>query len=310
MIEPKDAIARTWVQGLRARSTKTAIAYADAVNRFLEYVAKPVTEITVQDALAYVGSLADSGLARASVAHHISAIRSFLRHCQGLGLIPSTPLDALKRPRVVITSMNRYLTRDEAERLLSAAKGISPQAHLAVAMMLLTGLRVSELAQAEWRHVFKDPQGNIGLLVHGKGGKERVVAIRDDLWELVSKDRRRRGLTDSLDARDRSPLVADRQGTPYSAVGLWKVVKKATRAAGIEKDVSPHWLRHSFGTLAALGGANVFQIQAAMGHAQITTSQRYIHWARGLADSAVHRVDLRLDTTEGQGRQVMRRKRI
>ena len=105
-----------------------------------------------------------------------------------------------------------------------------------------------------------------------------------------------------LDARDSSPLVADRLGTPYSAVGLWKVVKKATRAAGIEKDVSPHWLRHSFGTLAALGGANVFQIQAAMGHAQITTSQRYIHWARGLADSAVHRVDLRLDTTKGTGR--------
>jgi integrase/recombinase XerD len=177
-------------------------------------------------------------------------------------------------------------------------------------MMLLTGLRVSELAQAEWRHVFKDPQGNIGLLVHGKGGKERIVALRDDLWELIREDRRRRGLTDSLDARDRSPLVADRLDTPYSAVGLWKVVKKATRAAGIEKDVSPHWLRHSFGTLAALGGANVFQIQAAMGHAQITTSQRYIHWARGLADSAVHRVDLRLNSTEGQGRQVMRRKRI
>jgi integrase/recombinase XerD len=205
--------------------------------------------------------------------------------------------------------MNRYLMRDEAERLLAAAKGISPQAHLAVAMMLLTGLRVSELAQAEWRHVFKDPQGNIGLLVHGKGGKERIVALRDDLWELIREDRRRRGLTDSLDARDRSPLVADRQGTPNSAVGLWKVVKKATRAAGIEKDVSPHWLRHSFGTLAALGGANVFQIQVAMGHAQITTSQRYIHWARGLADSAVHRVDLRLDTTKGMGRQVMRRKR-
>jgi len=174
--------------------------------------------------------------------------------------------------------------------------------------MFLTGLRVSELAQAEWRHVFKDPQGNIGLLVQGKGGRERIVALRDDLWEFVRKDRRRRGLADSLDARDRSPLVADRRGTPYSAVGLWKVVKKATGAAGIDKDVSPHWLRHSFGTLAALGGANVFQIQAALGHAQITTSQRYVHWARGLSDSAVHQIDLRLDRTEDGGRQVRRSK--
>ena len=68
---------------------------------------------------------------------------------------------------------------------------------------------------------------------------------------------------DELDARDSSPLVADRLGTAYSAVGLWKVVKKATRAAGIEKDVSPHWLRHSFGTLAALGGAMLRQCQEA-----------------------------------------------
>lgn len=58
--------------------------------------------------------------------------------------------------------------------------------------------------------------------------------------------------------------------------------------------MSLHWLRHSFGTLAALGGANVFQIQSAMGHAQITTSQRYIHWAIGLADSAVDRIDFEI----------------
>jgi integrase len=84
-------------------------------------------------------------------------------------------------------------------------------------MMLLTGLRVSELAQAEWRHVFKDPQGNIGLLVHGKGGKERIVALRDDLWGLVRKDRRRRGLTDSLDARD--AVTTSRRRRCWSASG-------------------------------------------------------------------------------------------
>ncbi len=66
------------------------------------------------------------------------------------------------------------------------------------------------------------------------------------------------------------------------------------RAAGIDKPLSPHWLRHTFGTLTALGGANVFQIQRDMGHAQITTSQRYVHWARGLADSAAHKLPIDL----------------
>ncbi len=294
MIELRDAIARAWVHGLKARSAKTATAYADAVGRFLRFVAKPVDEITVQDALAYVGSLTNGSLAPASVAHHISAIRSFLRHCQGLGIIPATPLDALKRPRVTITSMNRYLTCQEAERLVAGAKEVSPQAHLAIALMLLTGVRVSELAQAEWRHVFSDPHGDIGLLVNGKGGKERIVAIREDLWSVICRDRRRRRLSDDLDPRDRSPLVADRHGTPYSAVGLWKVVKRSAKRAAMEKEVSPHWLRHTFGTLAAMGGASVFQIQQDMGHAQITTSQRYVHWARGLADSAAHKLPINL----------------
>ena len=75
---------------------------------------------------------------------------------------------------------------------------------------------------------------------------------------------------------------------------VWRWVRAAAQAAGIDKPLSPHWLRHTFGTLTALGGANVFQIQQDMGHAQITTSQRYVHWARGLADSAAHRLPIEL----------------
>ena len=60
------------------------------------------------------------------------------------------------------------------------------------------------------------------------------------------------------------------------------------------KPLSPHWLRHTFGTLTALAGAGVFSIQEAMGHAQITTSQRYVHWAGGLADSAAHKLPIEI----------------
>jgi len=111
MMEPQDATVKAWVAGLRARSPHTARSYQEAVERFLAHVGKPVEKLTVQDALAYVGKLSHSGLARASVAHHISAVRSFLRHCQGVGLMAQTPLDALRRPRVAITSMNRYPPR-------------------------------------------------------------------------------------------------------------------------------------------------------------------------------------------------------
>lgn len=290
VMELKDPTARAFVESLRARSDHTARSYAQAVGRFLEAVGKPVNRIAVADAAEYLGSL--SGLSAASRAHHISAVRSFLKYCQGQGIIPQTPLDALKRPRVALTSMTRYLAQDEAERLVEAAHGVSPQCYAACATLLLTGLRVSELASAQWRHLFRDPEGRLGLLVIGKGGKERVVKVRDDLFALLRAERKRKGLPTKLDGRDRTPLLAGRGKKPYTTRGLHKLVTVASKAAGIDKPVSPHWLRHSFATLAAVGGAPAYQLQADLGHARLETSQRYVHWAKGLADSAVDRLPI------------------
>jgi integrase/recombinase XerD len=289
-------VLERWVSGLRARSPHTARAYRRAVKSFLAAVGKPIEEITVAEAEDYVNTLTASGLSRATVAHQVSAIRSFIRYCQGQGLIPQSPLDALKRPSVSITSANRYLTQEEAERLLKGASRVGPSAHLAVAILLLTGLRVSELAGAQWRDIFRDLDGNTGLVVrHGKGGRERVVAIRPDLWALIRADRLRRGLSPERDARDTGSLLAKRSGSRYSSVGIWKLVKAAATRAGLDKPVSPHWLRHTFGTLAAHAGATVYQIQSDLGHAHMETSQRYIHVARGLSDSAAHLIGIRLE---------------
>jgi len=153
---------------------------------------------------------------------------------------------------------------------------------------------VAELAGAQWRHLLRDPRGDLGLLVVGRGGKERVVAIREDLWRVLAAERERRGLSTVLSARDTSSLVGGREGTAPTTMTIWRWMRASAWAAGIDKPLSPHWLRHTFGTLTALGGANVFQIQEAMGHAQITTSQRYVHWARGLADSAVHKLPIEI----------------
>ncbi len=294
MMESRDPVVAVWVASLRGRSPHTARSYQEAAERFLAAVGKPVKKVGVQDAMRYVGELSDSGLSRASVAHHISAVRSFLKHCQELDLIPQTPLDALRRPRVAITSMNRCLTEDEATALLVGAKQVSPGAHTAIAIMLGTGVRVAELVQAQWRHLFRDPHGNLGLLVVGKGGKERVVAIRDDLWRVIEADRQRRQLSARLSANDTSPLVVDRDQTAATPMTIWRWVRAGADVAAIDKPLSPHWLRHTFGTLAALGDASVYSIQAAMGHAQITTSQRYIHWAKGLSESAAYRLPIEI----------------
>jgi integrase/recombinase XerD len=285
VMQLNDPTARAFVESLRPRSEHTARSYAQAVGRFLEETNKPVDQLTVADAANYLGSL--SGLSAASRAHHISAVRSFLKYCQGQGIIPQTPLDTLRRPRVALTSMTRYLVQEEVEKLLKAAQEVSPQCYAACATLMLTGLRVSELASAQWRHLFPDPEGRLGLMVVGKGGKERVVKVRDDLFGLLCEERSRKRLPTKLDGRDRSPLLAGRGKKPYTTRGLHKLVATAAKAASIDKPVSPHWLRHSFATLAAVGGAAAYQLQADLGHARLETSQRYVHWAKGLAESAV-----------------------
>ena len=266
-------------------SPHTVRSYRRSVGEFLRAVGKPASEVTIDDAAHYTATLWRQPLGKASIANYVSAIRSFLRYCQRRQILPRYPLDALERPNVKVTSMGRYLNRDEAEALIRGAGEVSPQARLAVSSMLLTGIRVGELARAEWRDLFLNEEGLIGWVVCGKGDTKRVVAVRDDLWCLLAGERCRRGLGVDLDARDRCPLLENRLGTGYSTVGIWKLVRRAALRSGIRKPISPHWLWHTFGTLAARSGATAFQIQRDMGHAHVETSERYIHLPPELSDS-------------------------
>jgi integrase/recombinase XerD len=266
-----------WATGLRMRSSHTARSYGDVVGRFLATVgAAPLDREAIA---AYLDSLSE--LAPASRAHHVSAVRAFLRHAADQGLIEQGPRELLIRPRVTVTSFGRYLTIEELRDLVAAARAHSPSRYAVVMLLAGTGLRVAEAAGATWRDLFRDPEGRLGLRVLGKGSKERVVKIRDDVFAaLVAVHGSNR-----LDARDTSPLLIDRRGTGYSVRGIHKLVAQTAMTAGISKPVSPHWLRHTHATLAASNGASVFTIQQSLGHSRIETSQRYIHWARGLADS-------------------------
>ena len=110
---------------------------------------------------------------------------------------------------------------------------------------------------------------------------------------MLRDERKRKGLPTKLDGRDWTPLLADRANRPYTTTGLHRLVGTATKLAGIGKPVSPHWLWHSFAALAAVGGAPPYQLQTDLGHARLETSQPYVHWAKGLAGSAVDRLPIR-----------------
>jgi integrase/recombinase XerD len=281
-------LLQPWVATLRQRSANTARSYEQAVSNFLDQLPDK-GPIGPEQIAAYLDSL--SGLAPATRAHHISAVKSYLRFGQRQGAVATSILDYLVRPRVTVTSFNRYLTLEELVRLIAAARELGPRAYAAVMLMAGTGVRVEEAATTVWRDLFRDPQGRLGLRVLGKGSKERVVAIREEdvFAALVALHG-----SDKLDARDTTPLLPSRLGRAYTTRGLRKLIVTAGELAKLDKHVSPHWLRHTHGTLAALGpngdgrgGASAFAIQASLGHARLETSQRYVHWARGLEETSV-----------------------
>lgn len=271
------ALLGPWTEGLRSRSSHTARSYGACAERFLGHVgAGGPTRASVAE---YVASLA--GLRAASRAHHISAVRSFVRYARTQGAVPRDPAELLVRPRVAISSMDRYLSDDELRAVLQAAQGLSPRHHAACLLLATTGLRIGEAAHAEWRHLFRDDEGRLGLVV-GTGGRERVVKVPERTFRaLVALHG-----GEILDAGDRSPLLRGARRTAYTPNGLWRLVHASVGASGLRKPASPRWLRHSFATLAARGGAPAGTLQASLGHARPETSQRYVERARGLVDQA------------------------
>lgn len=271
-----EPLFKPWLSTLRMKSDNTARSYSNAVSGFFLVVGE---EIGPGDMATYLDSL--DGLAAATKAHHVSAVKSFLKFAQRQGILATSLLDYLVRPRVTVTSFNRYLNLDEAQALVRAAKTLGLKQHAAMMLMLGTGMRVQEVSDATWRDLFFDPEGRRGLRVVGKGSKERVVRVRDDVFDALVALK----TSDVMSPTDQTPLIPSKLGKAYTTRGLHKMMTKVVEEAALEKVASPHWLRHTHATLAALGGASVFAIKDSLGHAHLDTSQRYVHWAKGLAET-------------------------
>lgn len=262
------------------RSAHTARVYESELKRFITFIGKSLATVTLGDLQEWASSL--EHLAPASQARGVATIRSLFKFALKLGYLRFNPAELLEGPKVVVTSEQRFLTQSEVGATIQAARSVNPVAHLAVSILSLTGLRISELVNIRWNDFFEDIHGNIGIKIIGKGGKPRTVKVRPDLWSLIQRFRTLKGLGTELDAADTSPVFANKRGEAMSDVYLRRLVKQAVKKGGVKKDASPHWLRHTAATLALAGGAGLLQVQRDLGHSSLTTTQRYLHSVNGL----------------------------
>jgi integrase/recombinase XerD len=264
---------------LALSATRLAPRTVDAYRRDLADIAAFLEgspeKATPERLAAYVASMRARGLAATTIGRRIAALRSFYRHQMLIGARTDNPAAELDLPRRART-LPRTLSPGEAERLIEAASGTAPRAlrdRALVELMYGAGLRVSEAVGLDRAAV--DLEGRLVRCL-GKGSKERVVPIGREAAEAL-----RRYLSRGrpfLDRRHRPELFLNAQGGALTRAGAFLILRKLAATAGLEPDrVHPHLLRHSFATHLLEGGADLRSVQEMLGHADLSTTERYTH---------------------------------
>jgi len=225
----------------------------------------------------HLNGLAVLQLAPSSLARKTSALRLYFRFLAGEKEITDDPTESIELPRRS-HHLPDVLTLDEILGILGAVdkkrKGGLRDTAL-IELMYGTGMRVSETVGFRLEDIRLSEQV---ILVFGKGSKERVVPLGDialkALNEYLEKER------PLLDKRGRGAgrvFLNQRDGSPITRMGIWKVLRKYAVLAGIEHKVHPHVLRHSFATHLVENGADLRAVQEMLGHADISTTKIYSH---------------------------------
>jgi integrase/recombinase XerC len=269
------------------RSTATVRAYRTDVRQLITFLHETNVAITEVgdvhkvDILEYLSALAKQGLTGIARARKLAAIREYFRYLEGVGMIDKSPTTGIETPKRE-KHMKAYLRPDEYTKMLSLA-GANPRDYAILQTFLQTGIRVSELASLTIDDVdFLKP----AITVRGKGGVEREIALEKRGMQALKNYLAVRG--DSLSAR----LFLNYQGEPISERGVRKVVVKYRKNAGITKQASCHTLRHTFATYKAEKGVSPFQLQQWLGHANLNTTQIYVHLGKQNAKKIMEQTSL------------------
>lgn len=262
----------------RGLARNTILAYRSDIAHFLAFLQKRSFAVPAglrDGMIAYLLELQRMGLSAATVARRTAALKSFFGFLTRLDYLPDDPAAELSSPKL-IQRLPRVLTPQEVERILTAPRPNTPAGLRDRAMLELayaSGLRVSELVGLDVDSVNLEAGY---VRVFGKGARERVVPVGRAARQSL-RDYLRRGRPILCGRCRGKALFLNRRGERMTRQGFWKLLKRYAQAAGINKNLSPHTLRHSFATHMLENGADLRVVQELLGHADISTTQIYTH---------------------------------
>jgi tyrosine recombinase XerC len=241
--------------------------------------AAPLASIDHRTIRAWLGALQESGAARSTVARKLAALRSFFRWCVSTGRLRASPAALIATPKQE-RRLPRALSEAEVESLLDSAFGRGPldrRDRAILELLYASGVRVAELVGADLGDL--ELEGGEGMLrVLGKGRKERLVPVGSKAVGALRAWLPARGALAAdrpARPRDRDALFLNARGGRLTDRSVRRILDRRLPQAALRRRVSPHALRHSFATHLLNAGADLRSIQELLGHASLSTTQRY-----------------------------------
>ena len=269
----------------RGFSDNTVAAYRNDLSQLARFVEEETgkqgkvpawANFSRQEMLAHLLTLQERQYAETTRARKVAAARSFFKFLESEGIIKEDPTRNMESVNVG-RSLPRPISINQVRTLLEQpTKQSTPEAKRDSAMLQLlyaSGMRVSELVSLNVEDI---DTGSGSVRCFGKGHKERIIPIHPRAASVVDeyiRDSRLRLLRrDSEQA-----LFLNHRGERLTRQGFWQILKEYAKSAGLEGEVTPHTLRHSFATHMLSGGADLRAVQELLGHANISTTQVYTH---------------------------------
>ncbi|OQQ81031.1 site-specific tyrosine recombinase XerD [Ligilactobacillus salivarius] len=271
----------------RGLSENTINSYGIDLKLFLEYLREneipSFKQVNKEVIVNYMQSEKNNNKANSSILRSVSSLRKFFQYLAQEKIIEKDPMLLIDTPKKK-QHLPQVLTKEEVEKLLRSPNtgqvlGLRDRAMLE--LMYATGLRISEIINLK----LEDLHLTMGTLqTLGKGHKERIVPVGDEAIKWVNRylEEARPKL---LKQKRSNYLFLNFHGNNLTRQGVWKNLKAEVKKAGIQKNITPHTLRHSFATHILENGADLRIVQELLGHADISTTQIYTHLSnKQLAD--------------------------
>ena len=269
---------RRYMKLERNYSENTLDAYMSDLQKLLDYVGSEglhVLDVKLDDLRNFVAALVDIGISARSQSRILSGVRTFYTFLILDGYIEDDPTELLEWPKIG-EHLPEVLSVEEVDRLEQAcdlSKWEGQRNRTMIEVLFSCGLRVSELINLRLSDLFLNEKF---IRVMGKGKKERLVPISESAVKELQYWFMDRNLM-KIKPGEEDFVFLNRRGGHLTRMMIFTIVRRLAEAAGIEKTISPHTLRHSFATALLEGGANLRAIQDMLGHERISTTQIYTH---------------------------------